>query len=78
MDILRKFNQTIISQRKELIAAQQKENNNDSTKEDDEMAPKRRPVFLDLMLTTTVDGVPLTDQEIGDEVSTFVFAVRIC
>lgn len=76
VNILRAFNETVISQRKKQLIAQQQGNNNDSDKTGDEVTPKRRPVFLDMMLSATVDGVPLTDQEIGDEVSTFVFAVR--
>ena len=41
----------------------------------DEFIPKGKFSFLDLLLTTRVDGKPLTQEEIRDEVSTFLFAV---
>lgn len=39
--------------------------------------PRKKQVFLDIILTTLVEGVPMSDEEISDEVSTFVLAVRL-
>ena len=38
---------------------------------------KRKMAFLDTLLTSTIDDRPLTLQEIYEEVSTFMFEVRI-
>lgn len=35
---------------------------------------KQKKTFLDTLLTASVDGVPLNDTEISDEVSTFLDA----
>lgn len=77
VDLLRSFNQNLINERKQQLEAELAARNNNVTATESEDKPRKRTAFLDMLLTATVDGRPLTDQEIGDEVSTFVFAVCI-
>ncbi|KAH8249715.1 hypothetical protein KR032_011699 [Drosophila birchii] len=42
-------------------------------KEQDPSAPRKKMAFLDTLLSSTIDGRPLTRQEIYEEVSTFMF-----
>lgn len=67
------FTPQVIAKRKQLLANQI--NNPDSQDEMDFL--KKKKVFLDILLTSSVDGVAMTDEEISDEVSMFVFAVNI-
>ncbi|KAF5277802.1 hypothetical protein FQR65_LT03783 [Abscondita terminalis] len=41
---------------------------------EDNSESKKKIPFLDILLTSTVDGVPLTNEEIRNEVDTFMFA----
>ena len=74
LKILHSFNDDIIQKRKlylKELADSEEIDGNPSDTED-----KKRQLFIDTMLTAkTTDGRSLTDQEISDEVSTFVFAV---
>ncbi|EDW43940.1 GM19205 [Drosophila sechellia] len=59
---LHEFTNGIIEQRRRLLA---REANQDK--------PTKRHALLDTLLRATVDGQPLTDKQIRDEVNTFIF-----
>lgn len=72
LKVLHDFTNSVIEKRK----LELKHTINESTSNQvDEFTSKGKFSFLDLLLTTTVDGRPLTQEEIRDEVSTFLFAV---
>lgn len=42
---------------------------------EDDVGVKEKKALLDMLLSTTVDGNPLSDTEVRDEVNTFMFGV---
>lgn len=64
----------MIEKRRDLL--QQDAVDKANAKNEDEFT-KRKMAFLDTLLLSTVDGRPLTTQELYEEVSTFMFEVRV-
>ncbi|XP_052863438.1 uncharacterized protein LOC128270072 [Anopheles cruzii] len=67
--VLHDFTTKIIHSRRQELAVRGVSEADD----DADIGTKRRMAFLDVLLQSTIDGCPLTDQEIQEEVDTFMF-----
>ncbi|XP_052871034.1 cytochrome P450 4d2-like [Anopheles cruzii] len=67
--VLHDFTTKIIHSRRQELAVRGVSEADD----DADIGTKRRMAFLDVLLQSTIDGRPLTDQEIQEEVDTFMF-----
>lgn len=71
LKILHGFTDKIICERREEII--QNANAQIDTSKNDDVGLKRKMAFLDILLQASIDGKPLTNLEIREEVDTFMF-----
>lgn len=65
-------NSVIVSRRKQLLLEMQQEKDKVST--DNDVGMKKKMPLLDILLQSTVDGKELTNEDIREEVGSFMFA----
>uniref|UniRef100_A0A1I8MQA4 Cytochrome P450 n=1 Tax=Musca domestica TaxID=7370 RepID=A0A1I8MQA4_MUSDO len=66
LKIMHDFTHKVIKERRDALEASLKSANGD-------VATKKRMALLDVLLQSTIDGEPLTDEDIREEVDTFMF-----
>lgn len=71
LKVLHDYTNLVIKSRKEQLSS----NETTVANSDDGTGIKRRLAFLDLLLQCRVDGQPLPDENIREEVDTFMFEV---
>ncbi|XP_055711730.1 cytochrome P450 4d10-like [Phlebotomus papatasi] len=64
----------IVARRNELLQSGKQDNNYNRYTGDDGLGIKKKMALLDVLLQSTVDGKPLTNMDIREEVDTFMFA----
>lgn len=72
LKVLHGYTNNVITKRKEELIS-----NRGTTEKHDETGVKKRLAFLDLLLQCQVDGQPLPNHVIREEVDTFMFEVSI-
>lgn len=72
LKILHDFTDNVIVTRREELATKL-EKNEKLIDEENEIGSKRKLALLDVLLQSTIDGKPLTNMDIREEVDTFVF-----
>ncbi|CAO1381140.1 unnamed protein product [Diamesa hyperborea] len=73
IEIMHKFTTNIIENRREVIMKDDKTDVTIEDIEDDDTGLKKKQALLDVLLKSTIDGKPLTNAEITEEVDTFMF-----
>uniref|UniRef100_A0A8W7P1J3 Cytochrome P450 n=1 Tax=Anopheles coluzzii TaxID=1518534 RepID=A0A8W7P1J3_ANOCL len=72
--IIHSFAYQVISERKKQLEDERERKRTQEKLEEEDVYGKRRMTLLDLLLNVTIDGKPLSDSDIREEVDTFMFA----
>ncbi|XP_073838194.1 cytochrome P450 4d8-like [Musca autumnalis] len=71
--IMHDFTHKVIKERRDALEASLKKRNLNGADDSEDMGTKKRMALLDVLLQSTIDGEPLTNEDIREEVDTFMF-----
>lgn len=74
MQVLHSFTKTVIKSRRQQLEEDASNTTHVPERSDDGV--KRKQALLDILLKSTIDGVPLSESDIQEEVDTFMFEVN--
>lgn len=72
LKVLHQFTENVIKERRLKLTSMV---NNNSIESIDDIGIKQKKAFIDILLNSTIDGKPLSDKDIREEVDTFMFEV---
>lgn len=72
LKVLHQFTENVIKERRQKLNSMV---NNNSIESVNDVGIKQRRAFIDILLNSTIDGKPLSDTDIREEVDTFMFEV---
>lgn len=75
LNVVHDFTRKVIAERKKRVTDNQSNTHKNNNTEDDLLGRKKRMSFLDLLLESSDNGQVLNDQDIAEEVDTFMFEV---
>lgn len=73
MKVIHDFTNSVIVSRREELESLMKKGQSDVDNGENDVGIRKKTVFLDLLLQSTIDGQPLSNDDIREEVDTFMF-----
>ncbi|XP_075170531.1 cytochrome P450 4d8-like [Haematobia irritans] len=73
IQIMHKFTKGVIEERRIALQKSLREKSSTTIADNIDVGTKKRLALLDVLLQSTIDGEPLTDEDIREEVDTFMF-----